>query len=369
MKILHTESSRGWGGQELRILSEARGMMARGHEVWIAAPPESRIAQATRRKGIPLVPVGLRRPWPLRDIVRLRASIRDLAIDVVNTHSSWDSWVGGLAARLARTRVRVVRTRHLSTRIGSSRLSRILYTRVADHIVCTGEAIRQQMIRENGFPPARITSVVTGVDSSTLRPVQDAGSVRAALGVAPGTPLVGTLSTLRSWKGHLHLLEALALLRVTRDIRGLLVGDGPYEEVIRSRIKDLRLEAAVTMAGHREDVADLLLAMDVFAFPSTANEGVPQAVLQAMALRRPVVASNLGGIPEVVRDGETGLLVPPRDAGALAQGLARVLDDPVGAAERTEKAAGLVRGAYTLEVMLDKMEGVYHKVCASARDA
>jgi glycosyltransferase involved in cell wall biosynthesis len=239
---------------------------------------------------------------------------------------------------------------------------------LADHVVTTGEAIREQMIQDNGFPGNRITSVVTGVDFDALQPSQGPSAVRAALGIPAAVPVIGTLSTLRSWKGHLDLLEALVRLRATRDILGIFVGSGPYEEVIRARIRDLRLGTAVVMPGHREDVADLLSAMDVFAFPSTANEGVPQAVLQAMALRRPIVAAKLGGIPEIVRDGETGVLVPTRDPGALATGIAQVLDDPVGAARRAQAAVDLVRTHYTLEVMLDKMEGVYHKVCASAQD-
>ena len=366
MRILHTESSRGWGGQELRILAEARGMMARGHAVWIAAPPESRIGQAASASGLALIGADFRRPWAARDLRRLCGAIRSLGIEVVNTHSSWDSWIGGFAGRLARTGVRVVRTRHLSTTIANSWFSRVLYTRLADHVVTTGEAIRDQMIRDNGYPGERITSVVTGVDPSALQPGQGPAAVRAALGIPATVPVVGTLSTLRSWKGHLDLLEALVRLRATRDVLGIFVGAGPYEEVIRARIRDLCLGASVVMPGHREDVADLLSAMDVFAFPSTANEGVPQAVLQAMALRRPIVAARIGGIPEIVRDGETGLLVPSRDPGALATGIAQVLDDPVGAARRAEAAADLVRASYTLEVMLDKMEGVYYKVCSRA---
>jgi glycosyltransferase involved in cell wall biosynthesis len=292
--------------------------------------------------------------------------MRSLGIELVNTHSSWDSWIGGIAGRLARTGVRVVRTRHLSTTIANSWFSRVLYTRLADHVVTTGEAIREQMIQANGYPGSRITSVVTGVDLDALQPSRDPAAVRAALGIPATAPVVGTLSTLRSWKGHIDLLEALVRLRATRDVLGIFVGSGPYEEVIRARIRDLGLGRAVVMTGHREDVADLLSAMDIFAFPSTANEGVPQAVLQAMALRRPVVAARLGGIPEIVRDGETGLLVPIRDPGALANGIAQVLDDPGGAARRVQAAADLVRTHYALEVMLDKMEGVYHKVCSRA---
>jgi glycosyltransferase involved in cell wall biosynthesis len=373
MRILHTECSRGWGGQELRILAEACGMAGRGHEVWLAAPPESRIAGAADARGIPVVSVGFRRPWGLGDVAVLRRTIGRLGIQVLNTHSSWDAWIGGLAGRLAGKGVRVVRTRHLSTPIPHSRSSRFLYMRLADHVVTTGEAIRQRMIEANDFAGDRITSVVTGVDLPRFRPAREAAVVRQALGLPANVPVVGTVSTIRSWKGHLDLLAAIASLRADRDIRGLLVGDGPYAEVVRSRVRELRLEGAMVMPGQREDVADLLSAMDVFAFPSTANEGVPQAVLQAMALRRPVVAARVGGIPEVVRDGETGLLVSARDPSALARAIGRAMDDAPAAQRWVKTAADLVQAEYTVEAMLGKMEAIYQRVrvsgLADCRDA
>jgi len=340
-------------------------MAGRGHEVWLAAPPESRVAQAADARGIPVVPVGFHRPWGLRDVPALCRTIHRLGIEVLNTHSSWDAWIGGLAGRFAGKGVRVVRTRHLSTPIPRSRSSRFLYMRLADHVATTGEAIRQRMIEENGFAGDRITSVVTGVDLPRFRPTREAAAVRQALGLPANLPVVGTVSTIRSWKGHLDLLAAIASLRADRDIRGLFVGDGPYVEVVRSRVRELRLENAIAMPGQREDVADMLSAMDVFAFPSTANEGVPQAVLQAMALRRPIVAARVGGIPEVVRDGETGLLVSARDPSALARAIGRAMDDAPAAQRWVKTAADLVHAEYTVEAMLGKMEAIYQQVRAS----
>jgi glycosyltransferase involved in cell wall biosynthesis len=218
------------------------------------------------------------------------------------------------------------------------------------------------MIEENGFPAERITSVVTGVDLARLRPARPGSAVRAELGIPASARVAGTVSTLRSWKGHLDLLEALAELR-PHGVWGLIIGDGPYGGVIRERVAALGLEDLVRMPGQREDVPDCLAAMDVFAFPSLAHEGVPQAVLQAMALRCPVVASAVGGLPEVVRPGETGLLVPSRDPVALAGAIQEVLQDRGAAMARAEAALELVRTGYTRDAMLDAMERVYGMLC------
>jgi glycosyltransferase involved in cell wall biosynthesis len=362
-RILHTEASCGWGGQELRILAELSGMARRGHRLWLAAPQGSPIAAAALAAGVPLIPVPFRRPLgAAADLAALRRACLTHGIELVNTHSSWDSWLASAAARLTRGGAGVVRTRHLSTPVAATAVSRLLYTRLTDHVVTTGEAIREELIRRNGFPPDRISSVVTGIDPAALAPGRPPAVVRAECGLPTDRPVIGMVSTIRSWKGHLDLLDALTLLRRSRDVRALIVGDGPSAPVVRARVAALHLEGAVIFTGQRQEVAELMRAMDVVAQPSYANEGVPQAVLQAMALGRPVVGSALGGIPEVVRDGETGLLVPPRDAERLAAALARVLDDPDAAAARAARAEALVRGRYTLEAMLDRMEGVYRTV-------
>lgn len=163
LTILHTESSLGWGGQEIRILQESLGMRARGHRVIIAASPKSHLLPRAEKSGLEIIPIQLHHKYPW--IFWQMVSILDKKeIDILNTHSSSDSWLGILAAKISKRRTLIIRTRHLSTPISKNLWSRLIYDLLPDAIITTGEEIRRQMISENNFDGDKIFSIPTGVD-------------------------------------------------------------------------------------------------------------------------------------------------------------------------------------------------------------
>jgi glycosyltransferase involved in cell wall biosynthesis len=176
------------------------------------------------------------------------------------------------------------------------------------------------------------------------------------------------VAVLRSWKGHLYLLEALQeLLREGREAFLLLVGEGPYREVIAEKVTALGLAKWVRLVGHRDRVADWFALMDAVVLASYASEGVPQSLLQALALALPVAGTAVGGIPEVIVADETGLLVPPKDAGALARAMASLMDDPARARELGRKGRELVVEQFSLEQMAAEVEAVYEVLTESSK--
>lgn len=366
--IAHTEASSGWGGQEIRILSEAQGFIERGHRVIVYAAPGARILDEAPRFGVPAVaiPIGSKRP---RGVLALVGVFRSRAVDLVNTHSSTDSWLAALACRWLRARGRphpvLVRTRHVAVAIPSNRATRWLYRKATARIVTTGAALREQLIRENGIDPARIDSVPTGIDIDAYRK-SDRRAARAALGLPEEVPLIGIVATLRSWKGHRYLVDALPLL-ARRDARLVIVGDGPQREALQAQIEALGLSRRVVLAGQQEDVTPWLAALDVFALPSYANEGVPQALLQAMAVGVPCVTTDTGAIGEVAREGETALIVARQSARKLAEGIDRILALPDRGAAMAERARSFVSERYTRELMLERMASVFQRALAESR--
>lgn len=359
LSIVHTESSTGWGGQEIRTLTEARGMLDRGHRVTLLTPPQAEIHPAAQRLGIPVValPIDHKRVGPLLSLRRwLAAHGREL--DVINTHSSTDSWLAALACASLRHMPPIVRTRHVSTAINNRFSTRWLYLKATAHIVITGEDLRRQLHEHNGYPLDHMTSVPTGIDLDRFRPLPKSES-RARLHLSD-KPTLGILATLRDWKGHDYLLEAFALLRKDfPDWHLLVIGDGPWRPRLDERVARLDLADAITFVGNQDDVPTWLSALDLFVLPSFGDEGVPQSIMQAMACGLAVVSTPVGGIPEAVRDQETGLLVPPRDAAALAGALSRLMRDPalrqrMGAAGRQQALA-----RFGIDIMLDRMEAVF----------
>lgn len=359
MKIVHTESSCAWGGQEIRVLSEMAGMMKRGHEMLLLCPPEARIHAEAGARGVPVeaLPIGRKR---ISGALALRRRLKSLQPDLVVTHSSTDSWLAAIATSFWRGAPRIVRVRHISAPVRQNATTRWLYASAAAHIVTTGERLREELIRDLRLPADHVTSVPTGIDLVRHAP-RDRNAARRELGLAEDGRIVGIIATLRSWKGHRYLLDAFAQLD-DKESRLLIVGDGPGFDNLRRQAAKLGIAERVTMPGNQTDVAPWLAALDIFVLPSYANEGVPQAIMQAQASGLPVVSTPVGSIPEIVADGVTGLLVKPRDVDALAAALARLLRDDALRASLGGAALVQARERFSDTRMIDRMEAIFRQV-------
>jgi glycosyltransferase involved in cell wall biosynthesis len=247
--------------------------------------------------------------------------------------------------------------------IATGPLNRWLYGRVPARVVTTGESIRASLIESLGLDPNAVVSIPTGTDISRFHP-GDRAQARNRLGLATNGPIVGIVATLRSWKGHRFLISAMDDPRLA-EARLVIVGGGPQEAPLREQAA--RFGGRIIFAGQKEDVAPWLQAFDVFALPSTGNEGVPQALMQAMACGLPVVTTPVGAIPELARDGDTALLVPPEDPLALAGAIARLLSDTELAQRLADAGRKEVTSKYTATAMLDAMEEVLWKAASERR--
>jgi len=360
--ILHTESSLGWGGQERRIMVEAEAMQRRGHRVLLACDPRGELYRRAPGHGFSPFPLACGRWSNLGAWWRLRRLLREEQIDILNTHSSLDSWIGALAWRSLRDRPRLVRTRHLSTRVKNNPPTRWLY-RAPEAIITTGEVTRDLLSLHLGVPETRLFSIPTGVSLEEFAPREKDPELLARLRIPAGAFVFGTVAVLRSWKGHLYLLEALQeMVRNGEPAYFLVVGEGPYRVVIEEKIQELHLSPRVRLAGYQDEVAPWFALMDAVVLASYANEGVPQSLLQAMAMGKAVVGAAVGGIPEVVIEGETGLLVPPREAAALARALRLLREDAALRRELGRRGREFVASRFSLEQMAAEVEAVYEAV-------
>jgi glycosyltransferase involved in cell wall biosynthesis len=359
MRILHTESSCGWGGQELRVIDEAQAFLAQGHEIVIAAAPGSRLAAEARIRLVPVVELPLARRT-LPGFLAIRGFLASRRFDLVNTHSSTDTWLVALASRTLGESPKLIRTRHVSAPIPDNWPSHWLYRVASSHVVTTGMALRTQVLRETGLDESRITSVPTGIDLERFFP-GDRLAARDLLRISPTDFVVGVVATLRSWKGHRYLVDAFAG-HVREGARLLIIGDGPGADNLRRQVKLLGIEDRVVMPGNQTDVVPWLRAMDVFALPSYANEGVPQAIMQAQACGIPVISTQVGSIGEIVTNESTGLLVEPRNVPSLGAAINRLRDD-AGLRSRLSMAAlNQARTRYSTQIMVDRMQMVFSMV-------
>lgn len=365
VRILHTESSTQLGGQEFRTLREAEGMIQRGHSVLLAVPPGSRLLQLADRCHIPVAPVRFSksRYGPL--VVECAHLIRDHGIQVVNTHNSVDSWTGGIAARWSRKKPVVVRTRHRSTPVSNTVRHRVLYKTLPDAVVTTGEAVRQHLVKQLSIPESTIVSIPTGVDLGRFYPARRSGTFRAQWGISSQHVLIGTVAFLRNYKGLDDFVDAAAVvMRRHPEARFLIVGDGPEEMRLRRKIHERGVTTRVLLTGFQEDIPTILMDLDLFVLASIGGEGLPQSVTQAMAMERPVIATSVGSVGEVVRDEVTGLLVSPRAPAELAGAIDRLIGDPALRDRFGKAGRELIASHYTFQQMLDRTEALYDRLLA-----
>ena len=358
-RILHTESSQGLGGQEYRVLTEAKAMGLRGHEVVIAAPGNSQLARLAKEGGLhcEAIPVGIS-GWGLLVPLFLKLLVKH-KIQIVHTHGSQDSWTASMAGRLSSSRPVIIRARHKSTPVSASFRHDVLYRYLPHAVFTTGEAVRQQLIIQNRLNPDAVFSIPTGVDLKRFQPGASSAELRESLGIQGGQPVIGTVSFLRPEKGLDVLIDAVSLLhKEFPNVCCLIVGTGKEYEKLLAQIRQKKLDKSVILAGFRKDIPELLSTMDVFVLPSL-EEGMPQSLLQALAMERAVVASSVGGVPEVIRDGQTGFLVSSQDPAALTEKIGMLLRDPDQRRAFGQGGRRAIADDYSLDAMLQKTEQLY----------
>ncbi|MCK4649022.1 glycosyltransferase [bacterium] len=364
LTILHTESAKRWGGQERRTFAEAVEFKKRGYRVILVVQPESALGKHAKEVGIEVREIGMRNRDILKAFFQLFSLIRRERVDIVNTHSPKDSWIASFAARLT-FRPILLRTRHITVPISNHPLN-IVY-KMPHKIITIGGAIRMAMIEVNRLPPEKIVSIPTGVDLERFNPNRVKGNIRKELGIDQDTPLVGSISIIRTEKGYPYFLEAAQeILKVKPETRFLIVGHEPKGDTVAQEVKRRGLNDKVFMPGLREDIPDILAHLDVFVLCSL-REAFGQVITQALAMERPVVATNVGGIPELIKNNQTGLLVPPADSKALARAMLELLENREKAERLGRNGRKLIEEKFSQEAMIEKTEDLYRELLKKRR--
>lgn len=363
LTILHSESSLGWGGQENRTLHECIGLKRLGARVIVFCKPDSRLRERAEAAGIEVRTHPMRSNRDLSALRFVMGLIKSESVDVICTHSGDDSFICAIAGRLSGRRPAIVRTRHLALPI----TSKVTYSRFPHRVVTVSEYVRDYLVEEKGLRPERVVSVPTGVDLERFDPESTPDTLRAELGVSPETLMVGTVAILRRKKGHHVLLDAIPrVLEECPDTLFVFAGDGPQKKNIEDRMAELGIGRSVRLLGLRKDIPSVLKGVDLIALP-TLQEALGTSILEASAMRKPVVSTCVGGVPEVVRHGTTGLLVEPEDAAGLAEAIIKLLKDK-GLRERMgAEGRKMVEAGYSTERMVERMLGLYTELVAERK--
>lgn len=359
LRVAHVTTEAGFSGGEAQVFLLMDGLRKRGHHNLLLCPAASRSEAEARRRGLESRQVPAGSEWRPGNVRAVRAALEEVAPDLVHLHTGRANWLGGLAAR--RLGLPALTTRRMDRRVKRGPRTRWLYGRLVRRVAAISPAVARRL-REGGVPEAMIRMIPSAIDPDALHPQQGRETVRAAEGIEADAPLLLVAANLVRRKGVDVLVEALAGLAGEALHPALwIAGDGPERGALASLVKARSLEGQVRFLGRRGDVPDLLAACDVFVLPSRL-EGLGVAALEAMAAGRPVVASRVGGLGEVVGHERTGLLVPPEDPGALRVALSRLLREPALGRRLGAAGPGRVAEGHLASQMTAAYEALYLEI-------
>lgn len=369
LRILHTNSHRGgWGGQPNRILIKSEELTQRGHFVIIAVPRDSTLSQRAKAKSLPVYDdlSFYRKFRPLEkidEVLKIKNLIESEDIDIVHTHGSQDTWIGAAAAVFSKNKPVVIRTRHNIFPVADHFFNRYLYRKMINRVIAVSDGVTE-IFRANGIlPPDEIKIIPSSVDLQRFsEKTARREEVRKEFNIAEDEILIGMVGRFAREKGHSALLDAAKKIIIKRpDVKFILAGEGPIEERLKVESNEKELGNSVIFAGFRTDIPRFLSALDIFTLTPVAGESLGTAILEAFAMKKPVVASDLGGIHTSVREGKTGLLFQPGNSDELCSKLFQLIENKELREKFGNAGRKMIEEEFTKERMAEVTEEVYYE--------
>ena len=362
MFSLHIDTARTWRGGQNQVLLTVNGLRAAGHRAMLIAHPSGELRRRAE-EGLELVPLAPDHELDLKAGWRLSRVLKRVKPDVIHAHDPHGVAMASVALSMtngARPPALVV-ARRVDFRLKRNSFSRWKYRQV-DLFIAASEAIRQILVRD-GVESDRVVTVHEGIDVERMAHLE-AANVRAEFFLPHGAPVIGNVAALVPHKGQRHLLDAMPLvIREVPDARLVILGEGELRSELEHQVRQLHLEHHVVMPGFRPDVMALLKGVDLFVM-SSETEGLGTSLLDAMAASKACIGTRVGGIPEVIDDGTTGLLVPPHDPIALASAIVALLRDEAQRVRMGQAGLARVTSEFSVERMVEGTLAAYTRARA-----
>jgi len=363
MFSLHIDTSRAWRGSQGQVMYTVMGLRSRRQRAALVAHPEGELCRRMS-EGTDLIPLAPRNEIDLSAAWRLSRVIKQLRPDVVHAHDAAAVAMAATALSIATPAPApvLVASHRIDAHIDHNSFSRWKHGQV-DGFIANCEAVRERLVAD-GIPREKTTVVHGGVDVERIVQLP-AANVHAVFYLPTHAPIVGSVGALVTRKGQHHLIDAAAIVvRAVPDARFVIVGDGELREALEEHIRRKHLERHVFLAGFRADAIELLKGFDLFAL-SSLHEGMCTSLVDAMAASKAAVATSVGGVPEVMADGETGFLVPPRDHEAMAEKIIVLLKGESLRKQMGAAALERARSQFTVDHMVDGTMATYERLLAA----
>lgn len=352
------------GGAERALTRTAVGLSKHGYNVSVAYLYEAApMAEVLKNAGVSVINLKMRNKFNVTAFWRFYRLLRYEQPQILHTYMFHADLMGRLVGRLAGVPIIISSRRNINIGGQLREVINRFTVRLSDVTTAVCDQVRKTEIKQAGVEPERVVRIYNGVEIEKFQQVEknEIANLKQALSISPDDMVLGMVSSFREQKGYSFLIQAMVeIISAFPRVKLLLVGDGVLREHIEKIVKTAGLTNAVIFTGIRRGIPDILSAMDIFVL-SSLWEGMPNVVLEAMAAGLPVIATSVGGIPEAVIDGQTGLLVPPGNTGALAKAVIDLLNNPERASEMGLAGKKRADEFFSVSAMIGNTEALYEK--------
>ena len=360
MSLFQVDAGREWRGGQRQSLFLAKELQKKGYDFRYVVQPKSPLHEKASESGLPVLPIRMAGEFDVFAVLRLAFAMKRRKCRLIHSHDAHSTAIAAAAARFAGVPIRVI-SRRVDFPLRDNFFSRLKYRKNVDVIIAISRGVKK-VLEDSGIDSSLIKVIPSGTDFSVFSEEGKSDYLRRELGLAEDDFLVGIVAHLADHKGHKYLIKATKILREEAPrIKVIIVGEGPLRMELDKLTKDIRVEDMVFFLGFRADIPQILASLDLFVL-SSYLEGMGSSILDAMACRLPVVATKVGGIPEVVTHEKTGLLVTPQRPKSLADAILRLYRDRELASRLGDKGFEIVQRKFSAESMAQKIIRVYEHV-------
>ncbi|HWP47017.1 MAG TPA: glycosyltransferase family 4 protein [Candidatus Limnocylindrales bacterium] len=362
-RILQITTGTTWSGGQEQVYQLSKGLAEKGHEVTVICPPGSSLGDKLEKIHIPVERIPMRKEWDFLAVPQIIRVLVQRKVDLINAHRPTAHMLAWIATFFRKTRAFIV-TRRVALPIKNPLSAKFKYRFRVSKIIAVSQSVKQVLI-DSGIPSTQIEVIYSGTDLARFNPAQvDGTSFRKNLGLDLSQPLIGAIGNHSShnFRGYSYFLEAAArILQVAPRARFILIGRGTNSQELLALSKKLHLDPHLSFLGFREDIPEALAALDILVNPAL-TEGFSGVIREAMAMRKPVVATRVGGNRELIQDGINGFLVPPADAHSLAEKILYLLNHKDLALNMGNQGHALVEEKFSIQKMVENTERLYEQV-------
>jgi len=360
LRLFQVDAGKEWRGGQRQSFLLAKEIQKKGYPLEFVVQPNSPLHKKSLEANLSVTPIKIRSEFDLAAALRLARVMKRKNGVLVHFHDAHSLAAGSYAASLAKVPIRII-SRRVDFALNKNPFSQRKYKNGVDSIIAVSQGVKKVLIT-SGIDSRVIEVVRSGIDFLPQEDNKKSSYLRKEFSFAPDDYLVGIVAHLADHKGHKYLIDATKILKdKAPKIKIIIVGEGPLLKELTRQAKEIHVEDMIFFLGFREDIPKILASLDLFVL-SSYLEGLGSSLIDAMAHKLPVVATNVGGIPEVVIDGKTGLLVPPRHPEALAEAILKLYYDPSLSLQFGQKGREVVYQNFSAESMANKIMGIYERI-------